>query len=196
MKRFSRNGRMVVWAVLAMLATVAVTCGYFTRPAVSQTVAAIPAAQSCSRGASAGYLTPRLQVGAGGRSVHVGNLNIRVSPGTGSRSIGSISPGDTFAVLEGSACVGNYVWWKLNVRGVQGWVAEGEPSSFVYWLEPTIAQSLAAPRIESVGSVAEVRSYRLTVSDPQDIVYVYCPANTAPKMGYLSNVEAVQCEPV
>lgn len=187
---------MGCWALLGLLATVAVTCGYFISPAVSQTVAAIPAAQSCSRGASAGYLSPRLQVGAGGRSVHVGNLNIRVRPGTGSRSIGSISPGDTFTVLEGPACVGNYVWWKLNVRGVQGWVAEGEPSSFVYWLEPTIAQSLAAPRIELIGSEAESQSYRLTVSDPQDIVFVYCPANTAPKLGYLSNVQAVQCEPV
>jgi hypothetical protein len=37
-------------------------------------------------------------------------------------------------------------------------------------------------------------AYRLTISRPQDIVYVTCPGGHAPKLNYLRNVEAIQCE--
>jgi hypothetical protein len=37
-------------------------------------------------------------------------------------------------------------------------------------------------------------SYRLTISRPQDIVFVTCPGGYAPKLSYLRNVEAIQCE--
>jgi hypothetical protein len=51
------------------------------------------------------------------------------------------------------------------------------------------------PRIETVtGNPNNVPpSYRLVISRPQDIVFVFCPSNYAPKLGYLRNVEAVQC---
>ncbi len=37
-------------------------------------------------------------------------------------------------------------------------------------------------------------SYRLTISRPQDIVFVTCPGDYEPKLSYLRNVEAIQCE--
>jgi hypothetical protein len=37
-------------------------------------------------------------------------------------------------------------------------------------------------------------AYRLTISRAQDIVFVTCPERYAPKLGYLRNVEAIQCE--
>jgi hypothetical protein len=53
------------------------------------------------------------------------------------------------------------------------------------------------PRIETIrGNQGNVPpSYRLVISRPQDIVFVSCPSNYAPKLGYLRNVEAIQCEP-
>jgi hypothetical protein len=52
------------------------------------------------------------------------------------------------------------------------------------------------PRIETIrGNQPNVPpSYRLVISRPQDIVFVSCPSNYAPKLGYLRNVEAIQCE--
>ncbi|KAM3108223.1 hypothetical protein [Phormidesmis sp. 146-33] len=38
-------------------------------------------------------------------------------------------------------------------------------------------------------------SYRLTVSRPQDIVFITCPERYVPKLTYLRNVEAIQCQP-
>lgn len=66
---------------------------------------------------------------------------------------------------------------------------------------PVFAQvsSQIIPRIETIqGNQPNVPnvppSYRLVISRPQDIVFVSCPSNYAPKLGYLRNVEAIQCE--
>ena len=37
-------------------------------------------------------------------------------------------------------------------------------------------------------------AYRLTIGRPQDIVYVACPGGYEPKLSYLRNVKAIQCE--
>ena len=37
-------------------------------------------------------------------------------------------------------------------------------------------------------------AYRLTVSRPQDIVYVICPGGYEPTLKYLRNVKAIRCE--
>jgi hypothetical protein len=91
---------------------------------------------NCFQGASAGYLPARLQVNQRGHSIHVGNLNLRQRPGLQGRIVGTLPPGGRFTVLDGPFCSDNYVWWKVNTGRTQGWVAEGEPSSFVYWLTP------------------------------------------------------------
>ncbi|MFB2975422.1 hypothetical protein [Microseira sp. BLCC-F43] len=71
-------------------------------------------------------------------------------------------------------------------------------SAITLFKSPVVAQVVRqiAPRIEtSAGNDPTVPpSYRLVVSRPQDIVYVTCPNNYAPKLGYLRNVEAIQCE--
>ncbi len=37
-------------------------------------------------------------------------------------------------------------------------------------------------------------AYRLTISRPQDIVYVTCPGGDEPTLNYLRNVKAIRCE--
>ena len=37
-------------------------------------------------------------------------------------------------------------------------------------------------------------AYRLTISRPQDIVYVTCPGGYEPELKYLRNVKAIRCE--
>ncbi|NJR49813.1 MAG: hypothetical protein HC780_09865 [Leptolyngbyaceae cyanobacterium CSU_1_3] len=64
---------------------------------------------------------------------------------------------------------------------------------------PVVAQynPQIIPRIETIaGKQKNVPpSYQLTISRPQDIVFVSCPGRYAPKLGYLRNVQAIQCEP-
>jgi hypothetical protein len=70
----------------------------------------------------------------------------------------------------------------------------------LFFQPPASAQVVprVAPRIEQIGAdEGDVPpSYRLVISDSENIVYVYCPRNYAPKLGYLRNVEALQCEPM
>ena len=56
--------------------------------------------------------------------------------------------------------------------------------------------SQITPRIETIGGNDPTvpPSYRLVINRSQDIVFVTCPSNYAPKLGYLRNVEAIQCK--
>jgi hypothetical protein len=54
----------------------------------------------------------------------------------------------------------------------------------------------APPEVELIGGDGSTASYRMTINNPGDIVFVYCPENYAPQLGYLRNVEALQCEPL
>jgi hypothetical protein len=49
-------------------------------------------------------------------------------------------------------------------------------------------------QLEFIGAQENSRSYRLRLDRPEDIVFVYCPENYAPKLGLLRDVEAIQCE--
>lgn len=90
----------------------------------------------CSGETSAGYTIPRLRVGLTGYSVV--KVNVRQQPDVESQTVGFLdSYINKFKVLEGPKCVGNYVWWKVQVNEqLQGWVAEADPFKFSYWLEP------------------------------------------------------------
>ena len=55
-------------------------------------------------------------------------------------------------------------------------------------------QNTQAPRLTFIGATEQTRAYRLNTNRSSDIVYVMCPANHAPKLGDLRNVEAIQCE--
>ncbi|NJN87601.1 MAG: hypothetical protein HC881_16445 [Leptolyngbyaceae cyanobacterium SL_7_1] len=54
----------------------------------------------------------------------------------------------------------------------------------------------AMPQIEVIGEPTDAAaSYRLTITQPEDVVFVSCPENYAPTLSYLRNVEAIRCEP-
>lgn len=59
-----------------------------------------------------------------------------------------------------------------------------------------IKAQLPMPQINIIGEQEKTRSYNLNVSNSGDILFVSCPQNYAPKLGYLRNVEALQCVPV
>ncbi|NJM86101.1 MAG: hypothetical protein HC769_04335 [Cyanobacteria bacterium CRU_2_1] len=62
--------------------------------------------------------------------------------------------------------------------------------------ERVIQNAAIAPHIEVIAGDSIVpSSYRLVIDNPENIVFVYCPANHAPQMGYLRDVEAIRCEP-
>jgi hypothetical protein len=57
--------------------------------------------------------------------------------------------------------------------------------------------SQVIPRIETIPSERDAPpSYRLVISRPEDLLFIYCPKDHAPKLGYVRNVEAIQCEPI
>jgi hypothetical protein len=62
---------------------------------------------------------------------------VRSAPDTSAEIITQIDPGQIVVVLEGPACFGDLVFWKVQstaIPGGQGWTAEGDGS--VYYLEP------------------------------------------------------------
>jgi hypothetical protein len=82
-----------------------------------------------------GFLPSRLRVGGRGRVVDgLGANRLRSHPSTTGRLLDEIPPGGTFAVLNGPQCGEGLAWWQVEYRGLVGWTAEGEGST--YWLEP------------------------------------------------------------
>ena len=81
-----------------------------------------------------GYLAPRLQSGERARSPASIQLNIRPEPTTQRARLGVLPPGTTFTVSDGPQCGDGYVWWRSEE--LDGWLAEGDPSTESYWLEP------------------------------------------------------------
>jgi hypothetical protein len=72
------------------------------------------------------------------------------------------------------------------------------PGVFLLFGFPSLAQVYPQiiPRIETIKSSSEnlPPAYRLIISQPQDRLYVVCPSGFAPKLKYVRNVEAIQCE--
>ncbi len=70
---------------------------------------------------------------------------------------------------------------------------------FLLFSFPSLAQvsSQVIPRIEVIEGVESSEgippSYRLVISRSQDNVYVFCPTGFEPQLGYLRDVEAIQC---
>ena len=63
-------------------------------------------------------------------------LNLRVGPGTNYDVVTRMNPGDTFVVLDGPACAGDYTWFRIRFRDFEndifyeGWIAEGDFESY------------------------------------------------------------------
>lgn len=84
---------------------------------------------------AAGYAEPRLRIGARGR-VEAGGVpnNIRDIPGQSGQLVGEIPPDAEFIVIAGPSCAFNFVWWRVDYNGIQGWTVESSAGD--YWLEP------------------------------------------------------------
>jgi hypothetical protein len=64
-------------------------------------------------------------------------LNVRVRPGTSSSIVGRIEPSEIFLVLEGPECVETYNWYRVRYNSLEGWIAEGDLTS--YFVEPFVS---------------------------------------------------------
>ncbi|MCK6580332.1 MAG: hypothetical protein L6Q98_19740 [Anaerolineae bacterium] len=94
----------------------------------------------------------RLAVGQTGRViVEGGNTANRIrSQATASAGqVGSIPPGDEFAVIDGPICADGYAWWMVDYDGLIGWTAEGD--AVRYWLEPLGGAPVIVPTAPPVG---------------------------------------------
>ena len=62
--------------------------------------------------------------------------NVRSQPSVSASLLGQIQPGEEITILEGPACPGEWVWWKVRSleTNLEGWTAEGDENT--YWLIP------------------------------------------------------------
>ncbi len=72
------------------------------------------------------------RVGQPVRNITNSKVNVRREPGylgkPGDDVILQIQPGDTVTILEGPAAADSLVWWRIDVNGTAGWVAEATAS--------------------------------------------------------------------
>jgi WD40 repeat protein len=121
--------------------SIVVLCG--TAPAPSS----VP---PCPPSNDPAFLAPRLSKGIQARVVANGLPNvIREQPGSSSKLLGQIPPGDSLIVIDGPRCtlLDKIVWWQINYNNLIGWTGEGQAGT--YWLEPNdIALTPTAPTSE------------------------------------------------
>lgn len=79
-------------------------------------------------------LPTRLAMGQQARVLPGDPNNIRERPGLGSRVLGLIPGGGTFAVTGGPFCADGITWWIVSYNDITGWTAEGQGST--YFVEP------------------------------------------------------------
>ncbi|MEQ8676494.1 MAG: hypothetical protein RLP44_22150 [Aggregatilineales bacterium] len=92
---------------------------------------------------------PHLTIGELGRVLSDNAVNIRAEPRTDIQRLGFLRGGSSFTVLDGPVCAEGYVWWQVeytpneydtaefgDVETIIGWMAEGDPTSGDFWLEP------------------------------------------------------------
>jgi hypothetical protein len=61
-------------------------------------------------------------------------LNLRREPNTASRRLAQIPSLGVFYVLQGPECGEDYAWYFVEYNGLEGWIAEGDQTS--YYVEP------------------------------------------------------------
>ncbi|MCA0458956.1 MAG: SH3 domain-containing protein [Chloroflexi bacterium] len=61
-------------------------------------------------------------------------VNVRSDAGTENRVVTTIPINGVFTVLEGPICEDEYSWYKVRYRETEGWLAEGDLTS--YYVEP------------------------------------------------------------
>ena len=100
-----------------------------------------------------GFMTPRIGVGAATARVDEGGSpnRLRADPTIDTLQVGQAQPGRTLdRVLSGPACNGTFVWWLVEIDGIQGWTAESDSTDGgAYFLEPVAGASVALPTATS-----------------------------------------------
>lgn len=93
-------------------------------PASVDEVAAASAAEVVSDGA--------FQAGETVRNVTATRVNVRMTPGHLGKPVGDIitqiEPGATLEILGERTSQDNLYWWRVQVNGLEGWVAEATAS--------------------------------------------------------------------
>jgi hypothetical protein len=59
---------------------------------------------------------------------------MRSLPGVNTRIVSAIPADGIFFVLEGPRCEEGYAWYYVRYGRSEGWIAEGDPTS--YYVEP------------------------------------------------------------
>ncbi|MBI5668857.1 MAG: SH3 domain-containing protein [Chloroflexi bacterium] len=75
----------------------------------------------------------------GGVAYVRGGVNVRAAPSASSAQVNYTTENTVAQVLEGPVCDGIYNWWRVEIPGNGGWIAEGRPGR--YWIYGS-----AAPR--------------------------------------------------
>jgi uncharacterized protein YgiM (DUF1202 family) len=57
-------------------------------------------------------------------------VNLRAGPGTTFEVIEQVTTGTIFYVLEGPECSARYSWYRIEVGGEEGWLAEGDSTNY------------------------------------------------------------------
>lgn len=99
-------------------------------------------------------LPPRLTAGESGRTLIDVTLNVRAAPSRGGMLMAQLRPMETFTVTGDPVCSDGYRWWPVTTHGHQpadGWIAEGDSASGVYWTEPR------GRRFQTVGAFDQPR---------------------------------------
>jgi len=92
----------------------------------------------------------------------------------------------------------NLIYGRVRVNDCQS----AEPCGKTRWATLITQMKLVdnrntqAPQIELIGRGERSSSYRLTIKDSGNILFVNCPANYAPKLSLLRNEYAIQCQPL
>ncbi len=77
-------------------------------------------------------LAATFRIGQPVRNITNSKVNVRRTPGYLGKADGDvirqIQPGDTVIILEGPAAADGLAWWRIDVNGVAGWVAEATAS--------------------------------------------------------------------
>ncbi len=79
---------------------------------------------------------PRLVIGERGRVLDDDPRRVRIRslPSVESGIVASIPPDGIFFVIDGPRCEEGYAWYFVRYQRIEGWIAEGDPTS--YFVEP------------------------------------------------------------
>ncbi len=95
-----------------------------------------------------------------------GGVNVRAQPSASSAQVNYTTQNTIVTVLEGPVCDGIYNWWRVELPGNGGWIAEGRPGR--YWIYGAAAPAgtpvCSSPLGFSLGSRVELL-YGLRVRD-------------------------------